>query len=98
MSPAIGETLNAYFHLEDFRMIRSVGAYRDILRRSHLFGLCPFLQTALRIVDLVKDEILRSIQQGMDKGFHGFESCVQIQRADECLEQRSQQPISLATA
>src|SRR5687767_797778 len=98
MSPAVGESLDAYLDLKDFCVVRPIGAYGDILWRSHLFRLRPLLQAALWIMDLVEDEFLRGIQQGMDKCLHRWQPGVQVQRADDRFKQRSEQPVALAPA
>src|SRR5512143_1336980 len=98
LSSAVSLALNTDFYLEDLGMIRSSRANREILRRSQLFRLCPFLQAAFRVVNFFQYRCLRFLQQRTDKLLHGAKAFIQVDRADQRLKQRPQQSITLAAA
>ena len=87
MSPAISKALNADFDLEHFGMVRSAGAYRNILWCSHFFSLRPLLQATLWIVDIIEDKFLGRLQQRVDKRFDSLEAGIQIQSTDDRFKQ-----------
>ena len=99
LASAIRRTFNPDFNLKNLGMIRSAGRNRHILRCTQLLSLRPFLQTALRIINLgpLDNAFFNTIQQGFHEFFHSRHTLVKEQGSDQGFKRRTKQVVAVAS-
>ena len=83
-------------HFKDDSVVGSAGSGDAIVRCAQLLRLRPLLQLALWVVNFIEDDFARILQNGSDKGSHGFESRIEVEGADQRFERGTEQVVAAA--